>query len=94
MTRTGSQHNSLICQSQASQKGQSRAKLWPAAYFASRNAYGSSRPSHWRMLSGDAMPYGSQHLLVRADWKPDVVCYELRPYLAWSHWRHWYQALA
>jgi hypothetical protein len=40
------------------------------------------------------MPYGSQHLLVRADWKPDVVCYELRPYLAWSHWRHWYQALA
>jgi peroxiredoxin len=26
MTRTGSQHNSLICQSQASQKGKSRAK--------------------------------------------------------------------
>jgi hypothetical protein len=27
MTRTGSQHNSLICQSQASQKGKSRAQL-------------------------------------------------------------------
>jgi len=41
------------------------------------------RKNSWQLaeVSGEATPYGFQHLLGRADWEADAVCDELRRYL-------------
>jgi SRSO17 transposase len=43
----------------------------------------AERKNSWQVaeVSGDATPYGIQHLLRRALWDPDVVCEELRRYV-------------
>lgn len=43
----------------------------------------AERKNSWQLaeISGDATPYGFQHLLGRADWEADAVCGELRRYL-------------
>jgi SRSO17 transposase len=43
----------------------------------------TERKNSWQLaeVSGDATPYGLQHLLRRALWEPDAVCDELRTYV-------------
>jgi SRSO17 transposase len=43
----------------------------------------AERKNSWQLaeVSGDATPYGLQHLLRRALWNPEAVCDELRTYL-------------
>jgi SRSO17 transposase len=43
----------------------------------------TERKNSWQLaeVSGDATPYGLQHLLRRALWDPDAVCGELRTYV-------------
>jgi SRSO17 transposase len=43
----------------------------------------TERKNSWQLaeVSGDATPYGLQHLLRRALWDPDAVCDELRTYV-------------